>query len=33
VISFWVFGIPLALGFCAFFIWLIWFKRWQTGAS
>ena len=30
VISFWVFGIPLALGFCAFFIWLIWFKRWQT---
>jgi hypothetical protein len=30
VISFWLFGIPMALGMCAFFIWLIWFKRWQT---
>jgi hypothetical protein len=29
-VAFWVFGVPLALGFCAFFIWLIWFKRWQT---
>jgi hypothetical protein len=23
-------GIPTALALCAFFIWLIWFKRWQT---
>ena len=29
-VAFWFFGVPLALGFCAFFIWLIWFKRWQT---
>ena len=29
-IAFWVFGVPLALGACGFFIWLIWFKRWQT---
>jgi len=31
-IAFWIFGVPLALGFCAFFIWLIWFKRWPTAA-
>ena len=30
VIAFWAFGIPMALGICALFIWLIWFKRWQT---
>jgi hypothetical protein len=29
-IAFWVFAVPLAGGFCVFFIWLIWFKRWQT---
>ncbi len=29
-IAFWVFGVPTACGLCAFFIWLIWFKRWQT---
>ena len=27
--AFWVIGIPAALGACGFFIWLIWFKRWQ----
>ena len=30
VIAFWVLAIPTALGVTAFFIWLIWFKRWQT---
>jgi len=30
VIAFWLFGIPMAVGICGFFIWLIWFKRWQT---
>jgi hypothetical protein len=30
VIAFWVFGVPLAIAACGFFIWLIWFKRWQT---
>ena len=29
VIAFWVFGVPAAAGTCAFFIWLIWIKRWQ----
>jgi hypothetical protein len=29
-IAFWVLGVPTALGFTGFFIWLIWFKRWQT---
>jgi hypothetical protein len=29
-IAFWALGIPTALAVCAFFIWLIWFKRWQT---
>ncbi len=32
VISFWVLAVPLALGVTVFFIWLIWFKRWQTAA-
>ena len=31
-IVFWGLGIPMALGVSAFFIWLIWFKRWQTAA-
>jgi hypothetical protein len=30
VIAFWVLGVPTALAFVGFFIWLIWFKRWQT---
>lgn len=29
-IAFWFLAIPLALGVSGFFIWLIWFKRWQT---
>lgn len=27
--AFWIIGVPAALGACGFFIWLIWFKRWQ----
>jgi hypothetical protein len=27
-VAFWVLGVPTALGISAFFIWLIWFKRW-----
>jgi hypothetical protein len=30
VITFWALGVPMALTFVGFFIWLIWFKRWQT---
>jgi len=30
VVAFWLLGIPTALGVCGAFIWLIWFKRWQT---
>jgi|GEM_PF-2061280 len=30
VAAFWVLGVPTALALCVFFIWLIWFKRWQT---
>jgi hypothetical protein len=30
VITFWALGVPLALSLVVFFIWLIWFKRWQT---
>lgn len=30
VIGFWVLAIPTALALTGFFIWLIWFKRWQT---
>ncbi len=33
VIAFWVLAVPLAVAFCVFFIWLIWFKRWQTAAT
>jgi hypothetical protein len=29
-VAFWVFAVPLAAGVSGFFIWLIWFKRWQT---
>ena len=29
-IAFWVLAIPAALGGACFFIWLIFFKRWQT---
>jgi hypothetical protein len=29
-IAFWVFAVPAAIAACWFFIWLIWFKRWQT---
>jgi len=28
--AFWIVAVPAAAGVCAFFIWLIWFKRWQT---
>ena len=30
VFAFWVLAIPSALAVSGFFIWLIWFKRWQT---
>jgi hypothetical protein len=30
VIAFWFLGIPTALAMSGLFIWLIWFKRWQT---
>jgi hypothetical protein len=26
--AFFILGVPAALTLCAFFIWLIWFKRW-----
>ena len=29
-IAFWLFGVPLAIGFSGFLVWLIWFKRWQS---
>jgi hypothetical protein len=29
-VAFWVVCVPMALGVSGFFIWLIWFKRWQT---
>lgn len=29
-VAFWVLGVPTAIALCAFFIWLVWFKRWQT---
>ena len=31
-IAFWLIGVPAAIGVCGFFIWLSWFKRWQTSA-
>ena len=30
VFAFWLLAVPTALGVTGFFIWLIWFKRWQT---
>ncbi len=30
VVAFWLLGIPTAMAVCGLFIWLIWFKRWQT---
>ena len=30
VVAFWLLGIPTALAVCVGFIWLVWFKRWQT---
>ena len=32
-VAFWVFAVPLGAGVCAFFIWLIWFKRWQPATA
>ena len=32
-VAFWLLGIPTAVAVCAFFIWLIWFKRWQTATT
>ena len=29
-VAFWIFAVPAAACGCVFFIWLIWFKRWQT---
>jgi hypothetical protein len=33
VVAFWLLAIPLALGVSGFFIWLIWFKRWQPATT
>jgi hypothetical protein len=30
VVAFWIIGVPTAMLLCVFFIWLVWFKRWQT---
>jgi hypothetical protein len=30
VFGFWLLAVPTAIGVTGFFIWLIWFKRWQT---
>jgi hypothetical protein len=30
VVAFWVLAVPTGLAVGGFFIWLIWFKRWQT---
>jgi len=32
-IVFWVLGVPLAAGACGFFVWLIFFKRWQPATA
>jgi hypothetical protein len=29
-IAFWALAVPTAAAVCALFIWLVWFKRWQT---
>ena len=31
--AFWLLAVPTALGVTGFFIWLIWFKRWQTASA
>ncbi len=31
-IAFWVIAVPGAVCLCGLFIWLVWFKRWQTSA-
>jgi hypothetical protein len=31
-LAFWVLAVPLAMAVGGFFIWLVWFKRWQTAA-
>jgi len=31
-VAFWVLAVPTAAALCGFFIWLIWFKRWQTSS-
>jgi len=33
VFAFWLLAVPTALGVTGFFIWLIWFKRWQTACA
>jgi hypothetical protein len=33
VFAFWLLAVPTALGVSAFFIWLIWFKRWHTATA
>jgi hypothetical protein len=33
VLAFWLLAVPTALGVTGFFIWLIWFKRWQTATA
>jgi hypothetical protein len=30
VFAFWLLAVPTAVAVCGFFIWLIWFKHWQT---
>jgi hypothetical protein len=33
VFAFWLLAVPTALGVTGFFIWLIWFKRWQPATA
>ncbi len=33
LVTFWVLAVPTALAITGFFIWLIWFKRWQTAPA
>jgi hypothetical protein len=30
VVAFWLLAVPTAVGVSGLFIWLVWFKRWQT---
>jgi len=32
IVVFWLLGIPTVLAICVGFIWLVWFKRWQTAS-